>query len=109
MTMPRARKVCIAGLVLFVALSITDFVQTYVLVETGGGRVREGNPVAAEWLGRFGWRGLAFFKFGTVAIVVGVVVLLMARNHDRIAAWVAGFACVAALGVTLYSRHLLTR
>jgi hypothetical protein len=96
----------LAGLALFVALSVTDFAQTYALIHTSDGSVYEANPVAAVWLERYGWDGLAVFKAATVAVLVGAVALLARRNRWA-ATGVIGFACAAVLSVALHSQRLL--
>lgn len=100
------KNVSVAGLAVFVALSVTDFVQTFALVETSGGRVVEGNPVAAEWLARYGWVGLAAFKAASVLVVAGVV-LILARRRPSAGALVAAVGCAALVWVTTYSHSLL--
>lgn len=102
----RADRLWLAGLAVFVALSATDFAQTYALIETGGGSVYEANPVAAPWLERYGWQGLAAYKVAAVVVVAGVVVVLAGRSR-RAATGVAALGCVALLSVTLYSRDLI--
>lgn len=99
-------KVTVAGLAVFAALSATDFMQTFALVETTGGRVVEGNPVAAEWLDRYGWTGLAVFKAASMLVVCGVIFLL-ARHRPSAGALVAAVGCLALIGVTTYSHNLL--
>lgn len=94
------------ALAVFVALSVTDFVQTYFLIHNGGGAVYEANPVAAPWLERYGWDGLAAYKLGAVLIVVGAVVA-MAQRDRRVAVGVAALGCAAVLSVTLYSDGLI--
>jgi len=103
-----SKRACYAGLAVFAVLSVTDYVQTYVLVQTTGGRVYESNPVAGAWLARYGWVGLAAFKAGAVAVVVGSVALLAARRPGA-GAGVAVTACLALLWVTLYSRQLMAQ
>ena len=100
------RRVYLAALVAFAALSATDFAQTYALIHAGGGSVYESNPVADAWLERYGWMELAAFKAGAVLALVGSVALLVGRSR-RAAVGVAGFGCAALLAVTLYSRALL--
>jgi len=102
----RGRPLYLGALAVFAALSVTDFAQTYTLIQTGGGRVYEANPVAAAWLERYGWTGLAAFKAGCVAVLVGAVLLLGARSR-RAAAAVTALGCAALLAVTLHSRELL--
>lgn len=99
-------RTVIGCLIVFAALSVTDFVQTYALIRHTNGTVYEANPVAAVWLDRFGWAGLAMFKAGTVAILMGAVAL-MARRSGRAAARVAALGCAALLFVSLHSRQLL--
>ncbi|MBX9627994.1 MAG: DUF5658 family protein [Gemmataceae bacterium] len=102
----RSNRLWLAGLAVFVALSATDFVQTYALIETGGGAVYESNPVAGRWLEQYGWVGLAAYKAAAVLVVAGAVVVLAGRSR-RAATGVAAVACAAVLGVTVYSRDLL--
>jgi hypothetical protein len=102
----KGRFFYLAGLTLFVALSVTDFAQTYALIQTSDGSVYEANPVAAVWLDRYGWDGLAVFKAVTVAVLVGAV-LLLARRSRWAATGVMGFACVTVLSVALHSQQLL--
>lgn len=99
-------RLTVAGLAVFAALSATDFMQTFALVETTGGRVVEGNPVAAEWLDRYGWAGLAAFKAASVLVVCGVIALL-ARHRPPAGALVAAVGCLALVSVTTYSHNLL--
>ena len=104
--MARTNRLWIAALAVFVALSATDFVQTYALIYDHGGTVYESNPVAGRWLERYGWRGLAAYKIGAVLVVAGVVVVLAGRNRGA-ATGVATIGCAALLAVTLYSRDLI--
>lgn len=104
----KTKRTCYAGLALFAILSVTDFVQTYVLVRGTGGWVYESNPVANEWLSRYGWSGLAVFKAGAVLVVAGAVGLLAVRRPGAGVAVVAA-ACTALLWVTLYSREMMAR
>lgn len=96
------------ALAVFVALSVTDFVQTYFLIHNSGGAVYEANPVAAPWLERYGWDGLAAYKLGAVLVVVGAVVA-MAQRDRRVAVGVAALGCAAVLSVTLYSHGLIEK
>lgn len=96
------------GLVLFLILSALDLVHTYILIQQGGGKVYEGNPVARTWLHQYGWAGLALYKGATIFIVVCCVALLNRRN-PRGAALVVTIACVILLAVAVYSRSLLAQ
>ncbi len=102
----RARTFFLAGLALFAVLSVTDFIQTFALISGGDGQVYEANPVAALWLERYGWHGLAVFKAGTVFLFVAAAVLLV-RRHPRAGAGVVALGCAALLLVTNYSGQLL--
>ena len=102
-----AKRVCIAGLAVYAVLSVTDFVQTYALIESTGGRVYEANPVAAGWLHDYGWSGLAVFKAGAVAVVFGVIAIL-ARRRPKAGVGVVVAACLSLVYVTLYSHGLVT-
>lgn len=104
--MARSNRPWLAALAVFVALSVTDFAQTYALILDHGGVVYESNPVAGPWLERYGWSGLAAYKVGAV-VVVALVVLLLARQNRRAATGVGLVGCAAVLAVTLYSRDLI--
>ena len=98
-------KAWVTGTGLFAALSVADFVQTYALIE--GGPAYEANPVAAEWLARHGWAGLAAFK-GLLGLCVIGAVALLARRRPPVAARVLALGCAVLFGVGVYSRGLLT-
>jgi hypothetical protein len=102
------KRFCMAGLVLYVVLSITDLVQTYVLIRGSGGLVYEANPVAGVWLRRYGWLGLVAFKAGAMFIFAASVALL-ARYRPQAGAWVVMLGCLILVLVTIYSRQLLER
>jgi len=102
-----AKRVSFAGLALFAILNLTDYVQTYALLTSSGGKVYEANPLADAFLDHLGWGGLAAFKAATVAmVVVSVVLLLRRRPSAGIGVVVAG--CIALTAVTLYSHQLVT-
>jgi hypothetical protein len=92
--------------VLFVALSVCDFVFTYLLVEGSGGSVYEANPFASSWLIDHGWLGLAAFKGAAVCVVIGAVALIV-RKRPTLGAAVACAACLATGVVNLHSHKLL--
>ena len=62
------KRICAAGLAVFLALSLTDFVQTFALITGSDGAVYEANPIADAWLAKHGWTGLAAFKAGIVLV-----------------------------------------
>lgn len=100
------KLVCLLGLGLYAALSVTDFRLTYTLIEGTGGVVFEGNPIAASWLEQYGWRGLAAYKIVTVSLFVSTCVYIASRR-PRTAAVVIALGCVVLLAVTSYSRRLI--
>jgi hypothetical protein len=102
-----AKRVSIAGLVVYAVLSVTDFVQTYALIESTGGVVYEANPVAAGWLDQYGWTGLAVYKAAAVLLVVGTIGLLVRRRPPAAVALTVA-ACLAVGFVTLRSHHYVT-
>jgi hypothetical protein len=100
-----ARIVCYALLAGFVALGLTDLLQTYALLRNSQGTAYESNPLANAWLTGYGWHGLAAYKAAVMALVVGVV-LILSRRHPRVAAAIAGLGCAVDLWVVLYTRQL---
>jgi hypothetical protein len=102
----RAGTLLIAGLIVFGLLSLTDYAQTFALIEHGNGEVIESNPVASAWLERYGWPGLAVFKAGSV-IVFATAAVLVWRRRPRAGVGMAAVGCAALLAVTNYSHGLL--
>lgn len=100
------KRLSLAILPIFIALSIADYLQTYALLEVTNGRVVEGNPIAAAFLDQHGWHGLAMFKLGSVVAVIAVIAIL-AKRRPPAGAFVAVLGCVALLWVNLHSRNLL--
>jgi hypothetical protein len=101
-----ARKYCLAGLVLYAGLSVTDFALTYALVTEGV--AYEANPVAAAWLHRYGWAGLAWFK-ALGAAVFAVPAVLVARRRPRTGALLVTLGCLVMVWVVVYSNGLLAQ
>jgi hypothetical protein len=93
------------GMGLFALLSAADWALTFALLRLEPG-ASEGNPVAAACLERYGWDGLALYKFGATAVVLGCVWLL-ARRRTAVAAGVLAFSCGALLAVTTYTHELI--
>jgi|GEM_PF-2703664 len=92
-------------LLLFATLSLLDLALTYKVVRSGGGYVYESNPIANEWLTRFGWSGLAFFKILAMSIAVFSVILI-SLYRPRTGSCLLNFACLAVSGVVVYSFSL---
>ena len=74
-------------------------------VRAGGGAVHESNPVAAWWLGHYGWLGLAGFKAATMAVAAGLGVVIFFRRPVT-GHRVLAFGCTALAAVVLYSGYL---
>jgi hypothetical protein len=93
---------------LFAGLSLIDLTLTWIILWRAEGFACESNPVAAWWLDRFGWPGLAGFK---VAIVLLVVTLtsVVSRHHPRAGTRLLTFGCCALLAVVQYSAALVLR
>lgn len=102
-----ARRYCLYGLVVFALLSVVDFVTTAALLLTKPGGY-EANPVAAAWLDRYGWRGLAGFKSLSVLVVL-LALGMVCRRRPKAGAAAVTVACAALLAVAVYSRHLMLR
>ena len=99
-----AKRFCVAGLVLYVVLGATDLALTVAIVREGVGY--EANPVAAAWLDRHGWEGLAAFKLLSAA-VFGMAVGVIVRRRPRTAAVLVALGCAALLAVVVHSRRML--
>ena len=64
----------------FTLLSLADLGLTYWLLEHSRGGFYESNPVAQQILTSLGWIGLALFKAGIVALVLGLLVIVARRS-----------------------------
>jgi hypothetical protein len=89
-------------LFLFAILSVIDLILTYRLIHVGGGYIYESNPLANEWLQRFGWQGLAAFKVTTVSLVA-FIAIYVSTSRPRVGSRLLNFACLAACTVVVYS------
>src|ERR1700736_6621006 len=87
------------------ALSCLDLALTYQLIQKGGGFIYESNPVAEEWLRRYGWTGLVCFKLLAVSIAAFSVVLVSVYR-PRVGSLLLNFALVVVSVVVLYSFSL---
>lgn len=100
------KRIWLAGAAVFALLSLADFVQTYVLITRGEGRVYEANPVANAWLESHGWGGLAAFKLGAVTVFAGAAIVLAVRRPP-VGAGVLALGCLALLTVNFYSSRMI--
>ena len=94
------RKLC-----LFLVLSLSDFVLTWLLLYRGGGAY-ESNPAAAWCLQRFGWTGLIAFKLG-MCLAATLLIAAVSRSRPRAAGRILYFACASLLAVVVYSGTLV--
>jgi hypothetical protein len=97
-------RFCITGLVVYVLLSLTDFVLTSRIIQKGVGY--ESNPFAEAWLHRYGWAGLAVFKTLS-AVAFGATVVVLSRHRPRTAGVLVTLGCVALLVVVGHSWRML--
>ena len=97
---------CLLGLGLYVALSVADFVLTFALLKLSDGIAYESNPIAAAFLDRHGWGGLALFKATLVLLFVGSVGFIAMRKR-RVAALLAVYGCAMLTSVVIYSQQLI--
>jgi hypothetical protein len=93
-------------LALFFSLSVADLVLTWWLIVQTGNEIYESNPVAAWWLTRYGWAGLAIFKALAVLMVTALAVLI-SLSQPRVGGRVLGFGCAAVGAVVCYSVFLI--
>jgi hypothetical protein len=100
------KVLCLLGLGLYVALSVTDFILTFALVKLSDGIAYEANPIAASFLDSHGWGGLAVYKAALVAVFVGSVVVVM-RRKKVVGALLAVYGCALLSGVVFYSQQLI--
>lgn len=104
--MYKTKLFCLVGLGFYTALSVLDFLLTQSLIEGSGGEAFEANPIAAVWLEKHGWLGLAAFKAAGVLVFLGTIVLLV-RRRPRVAAGLVALGCSVLIGVTTYSGRLM--
>jgi hypothetical protein len=103
-----AKVYCLLGLILCAALSVADWSLTWLLISGSDGAVSEGNPVAAWFLTRFGWPGLALFKAGCTGTFAAAVAVLV-RYRPRTGVQLVTAALIALTLVNSYSLGLLTQ
>jgi len=91
---------------LYLTLSLADLFLTYRLLQEGGGRVYEGNPIANAWLVAYGWRGLVMFKL-LAMLLVGCMAAYVSLYHPQKGGHILQFACCALGLVVIYSCSLM--
>jgi hypothetical protein len=95
----------VAGMGLYVLLSITDWMLTFALLRLEPG-AWESNPVAAACLDRYGWDGLAIYK-ASATLVFLTAVSLIAWRRPKVAGGVIAVSCGLLLAVTTYTHELI--
>ena len=97
----------IVGFVIFGCLSLADFLLTWRLLHQSSRFYEsyESNPIAGEFLMKYGWTGLALFKT-TVVVVFLTVTSIIIRYRRKTGALVLLFGCLAMLYVAVYSYRL---
>jgi hypothetical protein len=92
---------------LYVVLSIADLLITNHLLQhrAEGFQFVESNPVAREIIHHWGPRGMVYFKFGMVAVVV-LITQIIARHRPFTARLVLFFAILMMIYVVVYSVRL---
>lgn len=91
---------------LFLALSVADFMLTWLLLNRSSGIAYESNPIAAWFLDNSGWIGLAMFKALIVLFVI-VAAIRLEQRRPRSAGSVLAFGCASLVAVVGYSAVLL--
>jgi Domain of unknown function (DUF5658) len=97
----RAPAFWVACVLIYVLLSGVDLWLTWLLIEGMGGAY-EANPLAADILARYGWPGLALFKGGCVALVLGAGACLW-HSRPRTARLLLGLGAASSVVVVGYS------
>jgi hypothetical protein len=90
---------------LLALLGLADLALTLALIRHGAGVIYEANPVAAWWMSRHGWAGLAACKAVSLLTGSGLCVVISWRR-PRAAGRVLTLGCAATAAVVLYSGHL---
>lgn len=91
----------------FILVNALDVAMTYVLLNHSP-EFQESNQIANYFLGRWGFRGMIYFKFALVAFVT-VIAQVIAMTRPRTAKWllIVGTAIVGS--VVIYSAYLWIR
>jgi hypothetical protein len=102
---PLPRRTIVVLLSVMVALSGLDLFLSWRLIGADGQYLFEINPIASWWLERFGWVGMAAFKFSVTLLVVGLIAIIVWRR-PRTGELVLVFAIGAQSAVVAYSVFL---
>ncbi len=88
----------------FILMGVFDLVLTFLLLRTG--TFREANLLARFFIFAGGLKGLIYFKFATVAVVV-VIIQIIARHRLETARALLRLGIALQFFVTVYSASLL--
>ena len=99
--LPLERKTCV-----FILVNALDVIMTYLLLVTGN--FIESNQIANFFLARWGMKGMVYFKFGLVAVVV-VIAQIVARKKFTTGRNLLKFGTFFVAGVVIYSVALFLR
>lgn len=97
--LPLETETCI-----FILVNALDLFMTYILLKNGN--FVESNGLANSILENFDYRGVVYFKFGVVAVVV-TVAQIMATRRVNAARRLLNIGSLVVFGVVLYSAFLL--
>ena len=97
----------------YILVSALDFFVTYLLLYLSAadlltGRVVESNFVADFFFDHWGFKGMVYFKFALVALVV-VLAQIIARRRPKTAQLLLNGATVVVVGVVVYSVAIYLR
>jgi len=102
------RRIPLIRLSLYVCLSLLDLLLTGIVLRYSDGKIYESNPIASEWLRKYGWQGLVIFKVLGLLLVSGVSTYVSVRSPQT-GRRLLTFACIAVGLVVLYSWYLLMK
>lgn len=90
----------------YVLVSALDVFMTYLLLRRPD--FTEGNPIALYFLRHWGVKGMVYFKFVMVAVVV-LIAQVIARKKVETARQLLNLAALVVAGVVVYSLILYLR
>lgn len=100
--LPLERETC-----WFILVNALDVFMTFILLNLEG--FRESNVIANYVLGRWGIRGMVYFKFAIVAFITVVAQIVAARRHVAVGRGLLNFGTFVTGCVVAYSCFLLIR
>jgi hypothetical protein len=90
----------------FVLVNALDVFMTFILLYVGN--FSESNTLANYFLSRWGVRGMVYYKFVLVGVIV-TVTQIIAKNRPGIARRILNWGTAIVLGVVIYSCYLFVR